>query len=573
MIGSLSLHGLGVIDAAEMELGQGLTVLTGETGAGKTMVVTSLQLLLGSKASADLIRTGADRAQVTAQFEGVHESVRMQVEAAGGVVDSDSVTSTRVVAASGRSRAALGGAAVPIAVLSEVGADLVAIHGQHEQARLLAPARQRDLVDRFGGHGALAESVAESYERLRRVSAEKADLESRRAERLREADALRFGLAEVEAVRPVAGEDVELVAEEQRLAHAVDLKQAADLVATGLSDEERSVSEQLSMLQRALDVVREHDRRADELGTRLAELGYLAADLSSDLRAYADVVEADPSRLGEVQERRAALASLTRKYGPELGDVLAWASDAQQRVGELGETDDRIGELTAELEAARQAWADSAVALSEARRAVAQDLGKQVTGELSSLAMSEAELLVAVEPRGETGGGGPTVQLPDGSEVTASATGLDDVAFLLKPHRGAPFTPVQRGASGGELSRVMLAIEVVLADADPVPTVVFDEVDVGVGGSAAVEVGRRLARLGAARQVLVVTHLPQVAAFADHHWVVRKTTSGQVTASDVTELHDSGRVTELTRMLAGLSDSTSGRAHAEELLDVARQSR
>ena len=573
MIGTLRLQGLGVIDAAELDLGAGLTVLTGETGAGKTMVITSLQLLLGAKASAGLIRTGAERAQVTAAFERVDDGVLERVAAAGGVADDDTVTAARVVAASGRSRAALGGAAVPVAVLSEVGSELVAIHGQHEQTRLLSPARQRELLDRFGGHTDLTDAVVDAYAHLRRLTGELDDLTTRRAERLREADALRFGLAEVEQVRPTADEDVLLRAEETRLAHAVDLSQAAGLVAAGLSGDDGSVTEQLALLQRTLDAVREHDQRADDLATRLAELGYLAADLGSDLRAYAGDLEAEPARLGEVQERRAALASLTRKYGPELSDVLDWEARAQVRVDELAGTDDRLDELHREVAQAETVWGAAAVSLREARRAAADRLSSQVTAELASLAMPEAELLVTVDDRAGAPGSGPRVTLPDGAEATASAVGLDDVAFLLRPHRGGPFAPVQRGASGGELSRVMLAIEVVLADADPVPTIVFDEVDAGVGGSAAVEVGRRLPRLGAAPQVLVVSHLPQVAAFADHHWVVRKTTSGQVTASDVVELDDTERVKELTRMLAGLSDSSSGQAHAEELLEVARQSR
>jgi DNA repair protein RecN (Recombination protein N) len=267
-----------------------------------------------------------------------------------------------------------------------------------------------------------------------------------------------------------------------------------------------------------------------------------------------------------------------RKYGPSLDEVLAWASDASQRLSELTDSDERVQELDAERDAVAAQWVEAALALRAARTKAALALSEQVTVELASLAMPDAELVVDVSLRnGHDRGVGDSselsVALPDETVVEVSASGLDDVSFLLRPHRGAPLTPVHKGASGGELSRVMLAVEVVLADADPVPTVVFDEVDAGVGGSAAVEVGRRLARLGRTRQVVVVTHLPQVAAFADRHWVVRKTTDGEVTASDVAELDETGRVTELTRMLAGLADSSSGHAHAEELLQVARQSR
>ena len=279
-----------------------------------------------------------------------------------------------------------------------------------------------------------------------------------------------------------------------------------------------------------------------------------------------------------MQERRAAITALTRKYGSAVDDVLEWASEAERRLSQLAENDDRLKEIESELESAAREWAAAAMSLSAARLEAAQALSEQSTAELSALAMPDAELVVEVSRRAASDEGAHersplSVVLPDGARTNAAASGLDDLAILLRPHRGAPLTPVQRGASGGELSRVMLAIEVVLADADPVPTVVFDEVDAGVGGSAAVEVGRRLARLGQVRQVLVVTHLPQVAAFADRHWVVHKSTSGEITASDVSQLDESGRVKELTRMLAGLTDSSSGQAHAEELLEMARQSR
>jgi DNA repair protein RecN (Recombination protein N) len=311
-----------------------------------------------------------------------------------------------------------------------------------------------------------------------------------------------------------------------------------------------------------LDAVRAHDGALDAMASRLADLGYLVSDLASELNSYHSSVEADPGRLAEAQERRAAIAGLQRKYGPELSAVLGWAADASMRLEVVTGTDERLSELESELQHALDSWVDLASELSTERAAAASRLADGVTGELASLAMPDAVLEVQVSRRD-----------PDGAEgYVPSASGLDDVTFLLRPHTGAPASPVHRGASGGELSRVMLAIEVVLAGADPVPTVVFDEVDAGVGGSAAVEVGRRLARLGRSRQVLVVTHLPQVAAFADRHWLVEKSTSGGVTASGVRELAQGERVKELTRMLAGLSESSSGQAHAEELLEVARQS-
>lgn len=557
MITTLSLAGLGVIDAAELELQPGLTVLTGETGAGKTMVVTSLQLLLGQRASADLVRAGADRAQVTAHLAvDPGGTVAERVQNAGGVLDDDDLTVVRTIAAGGRSRAALGGAAVPIGLLGEVGAELVAIHGQHEQGHLTAPARQRELLDRFGGLESLVSEVGRRYVAFRALEDERDDLVSRRQERIREADALTFGLAEIAAVAPVAGEDEVLRADEERLAHAVELKQAAMTVAAALSEDDSALTSRIADLQRLLDAVRQHDARLDTFAERVSEIGYLVADLGSDLNAYAAGVEADPARLAELQERRADLTPLIRKYGPELSDVLVWAADAQQRLAAVAGTDDRLDGLEVAIAADTAAWYALAEELGEQRSAAATRLGDLVTAELTALAMPDAELAVEVR-RG----------------ATPAAAGLDEVSFLLRPHRGGSFAPVQRGASGGELSRVMLALEVVLADADPVATLVFDEVDAGVGGEAAVEVGRRLGLLGRTRQVLVVTHLPQVAAFADQHWVVHKSTSGDVTTSGLRRLDDDARVRELTRMLAGLAESSSGQAHAEELLAVAREAR
>ena len=557
MITSLSLAGLGVIDAAELDLQPGLTVLTGETGAGKTMVVTSLQLLLGQRASPELVRSGSARAQVTAHLAvDPQGTVATRVTEAGGTLDDDTLTAVRTIAAQGRSRAALGGAAVPVGLLGEVGAHLIAVHGQHEQGRLTDPVQQRQLLDRFGGLEVSAAAVSDTYATLSAMTAERGQLQGDEQSRLRQADALRFGLAEIRAVAPAAGEDVALRTNEERLAHAVELKQAALSAASALSEDDQSVSDQLGEQQRALDAVREHDPRLDALATRLSDIGYFLADVTSDLNGYGASIDADPSRLAELQERRAALGPLLRKYGPELSQVLEWADAAEEQLAQVVGADGRLADLDAEIERVTATWFAQATELSERRSEAAASLSREVSVELAALAMPDAEFVVTVQ-RGDS----PT------------SFGLDQVAFLLRPHRGGDLTPVQRGASGGELSRIMLALEVVLAGMSPVATLVFDEVDAGVGGSAAVEVGRRLAHLGQHRQVLVVTHLPQVAAFADHHWVVLKSTSGDVTASGLRQVDGDDRVKELTRMLAGLAESSSGRAHAEELLAVARASR
>jgi DNA repair protein RecN (Recombination protein N) len=573
VISSLGLTGLGVIEAAELELRPGLNVLTGETGAGKTMVVTSLQLLLGERSSADMVRAGNERARVTAHIDVPADSaVGDRVEAAGGELEGQTVTVVRTISAAGRSRAAVGGAPGPLSLLAEIGQSLITIHGQHDQGRLTSPIHQRALLDRFGGLTELASDVAVAHNELSAHYEEQSLLLSQQQERRREIDLLRFGVAEIEAVSPEEGEDVAAETAERRLAHAVDLAKAAWSVSRAMGEDDDSLVARVADLQRMLDPVRSIDPQLDALASRLDDVGYAVTDLASELASYSESVEADPAQLATVQERRAALTALRRKYGPELSDVLTWAAEAAERLLQLEGSDDRLDTLGRLIASAEHSWAERALALSVARAAAAQSLAEQVTGELSALAMPDAELLVEVSRRQVPGGAAlsASVLLGDGSHAVASPTGVDDVAFLLRPHKGAAPLPVQRGASGGELSRVMLAIEVVLADVDPVPTVVFDEVDAGVGGAAAVEVGRRLAQLGRSRQVLVVTHLPQVAAFADHHWLVSKTTDGEVTSSDVFELADAARVKELTRMLSGLTDSASGHAHAEELLAVAR---
>ncbi len=557
MIISLSLSGLGVIDEAELELGPGLNVLTGETGAGKTMVVTSLQLLMGQRGSADLVRSGASRARVTAYLDvGAKSSAAERVTEAGGELDDDVLAAVRTIAAEGRSRGSLGGVAVPVGVLGDVVADLVAVHGQRDQGRLAEPVRQRELLDRFGGLTESVQQVGHLHTRLRALNAERDELRAHDSQRLQEAEVLTSGLAEIRAVSPAPDEDELLQVDEQRLAHAVELKQSALSTAGALSDDDRAIVVQLADLQRTLDSARQHDPQLAVLADRLSEVGYLVSDLASDLLSYAGSVDADPGLLAQLQDRRAQLAPLLRKYGPGTAQVASWAASAEQRLAEVTGADDRLVSLDTEIDRTTEDLLRLATALSEERAAAAGELSAAVTAELGDLAMPDAEFSVEVR-RGQT----------------PMASGLDDVLFLLRPHRGGDFIAVHRGASGGELSRVMLALEVVLADADPVATVVFDEVDAGVGGSAAVEVGRRLARLGRQRQVLVVTHLPQVAAFADHHWVVQKSTSGDLTASGLRALDDDSRVKELTRMLAGLAESSSGQAHAEELLSVARAAR
>ena len=559
MIEEIRITSLGVIDSSVLELGPGLTVITGETGAGKTMVVTALGLLLGGRADTGAVRTGAKQARV----EGVVSAAGLPafaaaVEEAGGEVEDGLVVLARNVSAEGRSRAYVGGASVPVATLTEVAVPLVAVHGQSDQHRLLLPRAQRDSVDRFGGPAiaTLLAAYTQVYRQLDSTAHELAEVVATARERAREADLLRFGLGEVEAVSPESGEDVSLAAEESRLGFSDTLRTAAEQAREALSAEDGGADAlaTTSAARGFLDSVRDHDPDVAALADRLAEITYLVSDVAADVASYASRVDTDPARLAAVSERRAALTALTRKYGDTADDVLAWAEQAATRLLELDSTDERIAQLTAERDRLRAALVSAAAALSAARAKAAKRLEKQVTAELTLLAMPHARLSITLAP------------------IEPAAHGADDVQLLLAANAGSEPRPLAKGASGGELSRVMLALEVALAGTSPVPTFVFDEVDAGVGGAAAVEVGRRLAQLARTAQVLVVTHLPQVAAYADRHVLVQKSNDGSITSSGLTVLDDEAREKELSRMLAGLADSDTALAHARELLDVAQAS-
>ncbi len=572
MLEEVRINGLGVIDEAVLELSAGFTALTGETGAGKTMVVTALGLLFGGRADPARVRPGADRAVVEGRLL-VPATVAREVEEAGGDLDQDGpngavLVLSRSVSAEGRSRAFAGGRSVQVSLLQVLADELVAVHGQADQQQLLKPGRQRDALDRFGG-SELARVLAdyrEMFTRHRAVREELQALTSAERERAAEAETLRLGLAEIEAVSPVAGEDAALLAEDERLSNADALHAAAAAAHEALTGDPAAAAVDgtdaltlLGMAGRALEPVRSHDPVLAGLAERLSEAAYQVSDVAAELASYTESLDSDPVRLAAVQERRAALGRLVRAYGGVSGDVagvLDWAKQASSRLTDLEGTDDKITALAAEEASLASAVTSLASELTALRTAAAKRFASEVTAELVDLAMPHASLTAVVT---ELESPGPF--------------GADDVEIRLAAHPGAPPLPLHKGASGGELSRVMLAIEVVFAGADPVPTFVFDEVDAGVGGKAAVEVGRRLARLARSAQVIAVTHLPQVAAFADNHLVVEKSDDGLVTSSGVVRLDQAGRVRELSRMLAGLEDSESAQAHAEELLALAAHER
>jgi DNA repair protein RecN (Recombination protein N) len=577
MLQELRIAGLGVIDDALLPLGPGLTVLTGETGAGKTMVVGALMLLFGGRADATRIRAGASAATVDGRLQVDDALVIERVEDAGGELDTDGGVLLRRVIATGRSRAFVGGAPAPVGVLTDLAERLVAVHGQADQLRLTRPAQHRMALDRFAGIDTGPYAVA--YQAWRDATDHLAERTSRTRELRLEAETLTRGLAEIDTAAPTPGEDVDVAALANRLAHADALRLAAKAAHDALvGDPDDPVGDRsdvaglLGQARRAVGHLVGADHELDALGTRLDGLVASVADVGAELAAYRDQLDADPQRLARVEERRGVLTTLTRRYGPDLDAVLEWAASARQRLESLDVSDEALERLAARRDELAATTTELAIAVSNERSRVAAKLAAAITDEIHALAMPAARVIVDVRRRAPTVAG-PTLTI-DGALAGAGRSGIDDVTFLLQSHAEAPALPVGRGASGGELSRLMLAIEVSLADTDPVPTMVFDEVDAGVGGRAALELGRRLAVLAARHQVIVVTHLAQVAAFADQHIVVDKpATQSGVTRSDVRVVDGQQRLAELARMLGG-TDSAAAREHAAELLEsVSRSAR
>lgn len=561
MIEEISIRNLGVIGEARLPLGPGFTALTGETGAGKTMVVTALGLLLGDRADSASIRSGSPQATVEGRWQVSEDGpVADRVRDAGGDLDGGELILGRSISQEGRSRAVVGGHGAPVGVLNEIGQQLVVVHGQADQVRLRSATAQREALDRFAG--AELANVLEQYQAVyRRWQANQGELDvlvAERDRRSREADDLRVAMAEIEAASPRRGEDQELTERADRLTNLEDLRlaaaQAHDTLSAESSDEARDVLGLLVSARRQLERVADHDAALGPIAEGIAAASITVGELAVQLSSYLAGLDADGGReLEAVQERRAELAALARKYGPTLDDAIDYLDSGSNRLLELDNDSTRIETLRAEVEADRAAVIDLAARLTAVRRDSAIRLSERVTAELAALAMANAEVTVTVEDR-----------------TDYSLTGKDQVSILLKPHSGAEPRPLGRGASGGELSRVMLAIEVVIAGSDPVPTFIFDEVDAGVGGASAIEIGRRLARLSRTAQVIVVTHLAQVAAFATNHLRVLKDGDGAVTASSVQQLDGDERIAEMARLLSGLPDSESGLAHARELIETAR---
>jgi DNA repair protein RecN (Recombination protein N) len=559
MILEMSISDLGVIKEARLPLGPGLTAVTGETGAGKTMVVTALGLLLGHRADSTRVRQGAEAIWVEGRFSlEKAEKVVERASELGASMDDHELVLSREVHNEGRSRALVGGRSAPVSALAELAADLVVVHGQSDQIRLKSETAQREAVDRFAGEDvrtALA-NFRQAFDTATALAETRDTLRAQSDARGVEARELRQAVEDIEALDPQVGENTQLSETIARLTNSEELRQAAIAASQALSvdDSVFDAKDALTLVDQALkswERVVGFDPGAEAIRSSLADASYQLSEVSVGIAGYLASLENEGElSLENTHERLAALTALMRRYGPTLDDVLALYEGSSTRLVELDQDTERLETLDAEVEAAFAVAWDTASKLSELRERAATTLAAAVTRELGALAMPNASLHVLVT-----------------REETLTSHGANHVSLLLAAHPGAEPVALGKGASGGELSRVMLALEVVIAGSDPVPTFVFDEVDAGVGGASALEIGRRLDALAQTSQVIVVTHLAQVAAFANNHLHVVKDTDGQVTTSSVTKLEGDERLRELARMLGGMEDSHSALTHARELLD------
>jgi DNA repair protein RecN (Recombination protein N) len=558
LIEEILIRDLGVISEAKLEFGPGLTVLTGETGAGKTMVLNALGLLLGERSDSSAVRKGQSAAYVEGRWLLANESLK-RIQELEIDLDDPELILARSVSQEGRSKASMSGRSVPVGLLTEIGQQLVVVHGQADQIRLRSQAAQREALDQFAGKdfSQTLSSYKKSYQSWRKVELRLQELRSELESRQREANEIRQAVAELEELDPKPLEDQELFEKAERLTHLEELRVAATLAHEELSSEslqdQSDAITQVGKARRALEQVASHDATLVEQADLLKQIGSSIGEVAAGLSGYLASLDVDTHQLETIQNRRAALNQAMRRFGPTLDEVISFRESASSRLLELDSSGDEIERLTAEEASLRESTIKLAAELTSLRKQAAAKLSVEVTAELESLAMNGSALVVEVSKSDEL-----------------RETGSDTVSIQLSAYPGAEPRPIGKGASGGELSRIMLAIEVVLAQSELAPTFIFDEVDAGVGGAAATEVGKRLAKLAKSAQVIVVTHLPQVAAFANRHLRVLKSTSHEFTASDVVRLEGEAVVEELTRMLSGLSESATGRSHAQELLELAK---
>ena len=561
MIEEIVIRDLGVIREAKLSLGPGLTVLTGETGAGKTMVLNALGLLLGERSDSAAVRKDQQQAFVEGRWI-LPAELADSIRESGIELEDDELILNRSVSSEGRSRAAVSGRSVPVGILSELGQKLVVVHGQADQIRLRSASAQREALDQFAGEalGQKLDQYRKLFSSWKQTAKKLEELTSAADSRSREAEEIRQAVLELVELDPKPGEDSALAERAEKLSHLEDLRIAAASAHNELSSEgfEESVDAitLVGKARKALEQVADHDPELAKISQLLREIGFSLNESAASISGYLASLDSDSANeLESIQQRRAQLAAAIKKYGPTLEDVISYLDSAGARLMELDSSDEEIAKLTSEEARLSEQVHELALQLSQIRSEAAAKLAEAVSRELAALAMSGASLEISVARLLELG-----------------PNGADQVSILLSAYPGAEPRPLGKGASGGELSRIMLAIEVVLAGSELAPTFIFDEVDAGVGGAAATEVGKKLASLAKVAQVIVVTHLPQVAAFATSHLRVLKNSSSEYTATDVVKLAGEEVVEELARMLSGLSESESGKSHAKELLELAQSS-
>jgi DNA repair protein RecN (Recombination protein N) len=561
---AITIRGLGIIEDASLDFGSGFTVLTGETGAGKTMVLTALSLVLGGKSDSSLVRQGRERLIASGSFRLSPTITKVALDI-GADVDEGLLILTRTVTAEGKSKSSAGGVAVPVGVLSELSEHLIEIHAQASGMSITKAHKQREILDRFGGAKLAAALVAYrgSYESYHQLKERITSLRSKAAGREKEIATLREFSAAFHKVKPKSGELSDLVSEISRLSSVEELRQSISEVSEILSGEDVGVLNTLGLARKSIEIVQGKDPLLAKIAENIGEGFFLLMDAASAAHTYLQDLAVDPDRLEIAQSRRAEINGLLKRFAtvPEpdeqILELITKMASVENSIADLTGGEDRLAAMEAELHLLLAELSVNSAALSQLRREWAQKLSARVSQEIHSLAMPHTQFQCDV--------GSPDYSQPL-SASTFTAVGADDIAMRLQSHPGGPLVPVAKGASGGELSRVMLALEVVLAQSQPVGTYVFDEVDAGVGGKAAIEVGRRLCELSRHAQVIVVTHLAQVAAWADSHFVVRKSEDGSVSQSDVVQVTGAARIEEIARMLAGHEDSRSAQEHAAELL-------
>ena len=551
MLVELRIRNVAVIDTVALPLAAGLNVLTGETGAGKSLIVGALGMLLGERAATDRVRSGADKATVEGVFEpGSMPALRAMLDERGIDADEETLVLKREIVSNGRSRAWINGSPVTAAVLAEVGARLVSVLGQHDSRQLVDPEHQRDVLDAFTGSLDVRTRVTDAFAQLGALRTRERELEVRRQDAAKRADYLRFVAREIDEANPVVGEDETLDGEIRRLSHAEELQTLAAQAATAISGDERAALTRLASVRRALVSLERIDPDTGRWQVGFDAAVYALDELVRELETYAESIEADPSRLRTLERRRDQLLSLMRKHGPTLQEVIDAGAHARM---ELELVDGGTLDLAAIADAraaAEGALVEAAAELTRRRQSGAQQLARAVTQLLPELGMPEGRLQVVLSPVEHIG-----------------AFGAEQVTFVAALNAGSDARPLGRLASGGELARVMLALSTVLARLQQVPTLVFDEVDAGIGGAVAWQVGALMRRVAKHHQVLAISHLAQIASRAHHHVVVRKSAIGTVTTADTTVVRDEPRVIEIARMLGGDADREVSRAHARELLE------